>query len=45
MSQNQQDTAVLTGLTNGVTYWFTVLAYDTAGNQSAKATALSDSPG
>jgi hypothetical protein len=35
---------VVSGLTNGVTYWFTVLAYDTSSNQSAKAAPVSATP-
>jgi len=35
---------VVNGLTNGVTYWFTVSAYDTSANSSAKATAVSAAP-
>jgi len=35
---------VLSALTNGVTYWFTVLAYDATGNRSAQAAAVSGVP-
>ena len=35
---------VVSGLTNGTTYWFAVAAYDNAGNTSAKSTPLSATP-
>lgn len=38
------DVICITGLTNGVTYYFTVIAYDTSGNESSYASTCATTP-